>query len=396
MIIIVFCLVLLVSAEFLLRFINPYRLFSSSFDESLYCQYDDLLGWAPSPNSNFSYYHKYLGKQRKQVFQNQMGLPSLQEFTPSKPPNVKYRILFFGETTSLGWELDYEKRITSLIATKFKNLFNINVEVIPIIARNYSPTQLYRWFLRDFKHFEYDIVIYNFNENNPRRSITFHESGKPPLLTQPVLTVLNSKLVSVKPLKNLSKDDMCFLDSNNAIRLLKSSPETTLHSKLKNNFHIYQLIDDFVVGDIRLRKFKNKSEIKDIEKWKTVPNETPYQWIIFKAIMKDFINQTPSSIPFLIVPNLQYYNAGNNWLLSKSPHPLGHNFEDIPSRKHLKKLAQNTKAKFCDIYSYVYKNKIDTSDFYIHPRYAYYSNKGASFHADYIIDSIKHTSALDF
>ena len=58
----------LLSFELLLRYRNPYRLFSTSFDESLHCHYDKYLGWRPSPGRQFVYFHKYLRNRKKRLY----------------------------------------------------------------------------------------------------------------------------------------------------------------------------------------------------------------------------------------------------------------------------------------------------------------------------------------
>ena len=233
------------------------------------------------------------------------------------------------------------------------------------MARNYCSSQLYTWFTTDFKDFDYDLVIYNFNENNPRRSITFHESGKPVNLTQPVITYTNNQLNYIDPPHIGSNDDMCYLDSEYNIKLIKSTRDNSLFNKLKNSIHIFQLLDDLVVGDLKMRKYKNKSEIKDIEKWSISSINTPYHWMLFSSIMVKFINSIKPKVPFMIIPNLQYYHAGNNWLITQTSHSLGHKFEKIPSRKYLNELSQRTKAIFCDIYEYVLIKLIPLSFIFI-------------------------------
>lgn len=50
----------------------------------------------------------------------------------------------------------------------------------------------------------------------------------------------------------------------------------------------------------------------------------------------------------MMIPNLQYYHAGNNWLLTGTKHPLGFNYDEIPSRKCFSRLAGEAQVGFCE------------------------------------------------
>lgn len=391
----IFVLFAILLFELLLRFLNPYRLFIDKFDESEYCDQDSLLGWKPSPNVHFIYFHKYLKRRKVRVVQNSLGLPTSSEYSRKKPPNVDFRILYFGETTSIGWELSEDKRIYSLLEKKLNAEFKSNIEVIPIMARNYCSSQLYTWFMSVFKFYEYDLIVYNFNENNPRRSVTFHESGKPLSLSQPLILFESDKPKYIQSPTITNNNDMAYLDANLSPVFLPGCTDRSFLAFLRNNFHIYQFLEDQFLGKLRLRRFKDRNEIKDIEKWNN-PSSTdyPYQWKIFKDTLSSFARNKSKNVRFMIVPNLQYYHAGNNWLQSSTVHPWGFNYSEIPSRLYLSQIAEKLDIEFCDIYKYAFENKIDTSSFYIHPRYAYYSAAGSNFHSDFIVNSIKNLSIV--
>ena len=347
--------------ELLLRSLNPYRLFIDKFDESLFCERDEYLGWKPTPNVHFRYFHKYLKRQKITINQNSLGLPTTSEFSKKKPPNVDFRILYFGETTAIGWELREEKRIYSLLENKLNAEFESNIEVIPIMARNYCSSQLYTWYMTVFKDYEYDLIIYNFNENNPRRSVTFHESGKPTRLSQPLLCFENDSPRYIKSPQIFHNHDMAYLDSNLSAVYRPGRTDTSFIGFLRNNLHIWQFLEDLHLGDIRLRRFNDRKEIKDIEKWNNESRSgDPYQWKIFKDTISSFVYNTSNTAHFMIVPNLQYYHAGNNWLQSCTTHPWGFNYSEIPSRMYLSDLSKRLNLHFCDIYDVVFENNIDT------------------------------------
>lgn len=381
------------AAEAGLRFSNPYRLWRDSFDESLPCEADPERGWKPKSSFRFEYHHRYL-RGRRSIVQNSLGLFSEREFTRKKPAGT-YRILVFGETTFLGWELQLSETITSRLQHKL----GPRVEVVPVAARNYSLGQLFTWYKRVFHEFDFDLVVYNFNENNPRRSITFHESGKPVLLTQPVYRVTESNKLELQGAPLVTHpNDMAYVDADGNTVLKPGRTVVTVHSWLRDRSHLYCAFDDLIQGPTRLRKFRDRTEIKDIEKWKPKKKDDegfPYQWRLCHQIFLDWANMVRAKgSAILIVPNLQYYHAGENWLIKGTQHEWGFNYADIPSRKYLAKLAADTGMSFFDIYRHVYENEIDTAGFYVHPRYAYYSPAGAEFHAAAIERAIREYARI--
>jgi hypothetical protein len=381
---------LLVLAEIALRIQNPYRLWKYAFDEAAPCEPDPDRGWRPKPSQVFDYHHRYLRGLRR-ITQNALGLYSSREVAREKPADV-YRVLVFGETTFLGWELAESETIAARLEKLVPRANGKRVEIVPIAARNYSLGQLYTWYRTVFHDFDYDLIVYNFNENNPRRSITFHESGKAPLLTQPVYEITkDDKLALRSPPAIHHRNDMAYVDADGNSVLIPGKTVATLHTKLRDRFHLYCALDDAIQGPTKLRKFRDRTEIKDIEKWRRKEDEGfPFQWRLCHRIFLEWAALVRAKgKAIVIVPNLQYYHAGENWLLTGTGHEWGFDYADIPSRKYLRKLADDTGMAFFDIYKHVYENRIDTDGFYVHPRYAYYSPKGAAFHAEAIATALR-------
>lgn len=379
----------LVSLELFLRMKNPYRLWKDAFNESSVCEPDELRGWRPKPNIEFDFYHRYL-KGKTRISQNSLGLRSSVDYNPKKRDD-SYRILVFGETTLIGWEMHENQTICRLLERRLAPRINHKkVEVIPVAARNYSLGQLFTWYKTVFHEFEYDLLLYYFNENNPRRSITFHESGKPILLKQPVYAWSREEgLTLLQPPPMNHSNDMAFLNQEGKVELKQGKTIKTPHAWMRDHLHIYCALTDLFQGKTRLRKFKDRQEIKNIEKCKAPGDEEalPYQWETCGRIFHEWAKLVQEkSVPMILVSNLQYYHAGNNWLLSGTKHEWGFNYEDIPSRRYLRRITEGTGINFLDTYQYTYENRIDTTDFYTHPRYAYFNAKGAEFQAKYILE----------
>jgi hypothetical protein len=381
----------LAAGEILLRLQNPYRLWKDAFDEGKVHKPDSDFGWRPIPDISFRFYHRYL-KGKRLVRHNSLGLRSSREFSPQKEGDV-FRILVFGETTLLGWELEERQTICSLLEKKLQGAIPAKrVEVVPVVARNYCLGQLYTWYHQIFHDFDFDLLIYYFNENNPRRSITFHESGKPAVFTQPIFVRSPQGDIKLQPAPMVEHpNDMVFLNAQGEVNVERGITEKSLHNWLKNHLHLYCALDDLKQGAIRLRDFKDRVEIKDIEKWKQRKEMggLPFQWEICRAVFLEWEKMLSiSNRPMVLVNNLQYYHAGNNWLQNGTEHPWGFDYEDIPSRKYLSAIAEEMGVEFWDTYQHAFENKVDTSDFYIHPRYAYYSPSGAAYQATYIAQRI--------
>ena len=389
----IFPVISLIAAELFLRYQNPYRLWKDAFDESLVCEPDGERGWRPKPNIEFNYYHRYMRGKRR-IKQNSLGLRSSNNYDLVKNKDT-YRVLIFGDSTLQGWELEEDQTIHRLVENGIANeLQHKKVEVIPVAARNYCLGQLFTWYKSVFHEFDYDLLIYYFNENNPRRTITFHESGKPTLLTQPVFVWSEDNGLSLCPPPTINHpNDMVYLDQNGKTVVDSGNTIITPHVWMREHLHIYCALTDLIQGPIRLRKFMDRYEIKNIEKWNTINDATekrfPYQWEICRRIFKEWIRLARGKqAQFVIIPNLQYYHAGNNWLLTGTKHEYGFNYEDIPCREYLRLIAVENEIEFFDTYQFVYENRIDTGNFYVHPRYAFHSSEGARFQTSFILKSI--------
>jgi hypothetical protein len=360
-----------------------------AFDESSVCGPDSQRGWKPIPEIGFDFYHRYM-KGKREIKQNSLGLRSSKEYSPVKEQDT-YRILIFGETTLVGWELEESQTISSLIEKNLSNeISGKKIEVVPVAARNYCLGQLYIWYKTVFHKFDYDLLICYFNVNNPRRTITYHESGKPILFTKPVFLWSEAERLRLyDPPQTKHPNDMIYLGPNDNTIIERGRTIRTPHTWLRDHIHVYCALVDYFQGVTRLRNFKDRTEIKNIEKSTKIKNydekNVPYQWEICMQIFKEWsrlVSKKSSSM--IIIPHMAYYNAGNNWLLTENNHPLGFNYEEIPCRRYLKYITEKINVEYFDTYQYAYENRVDTRKFYVHPRYAYYNPIGAEFQSKYI------------
>ncbi len=382
-------LVVILLVEVLLRLQNPYRLWKDAFDESSVCEPDSQRGWKPVPGIGFDFYHRYM-KGKREIRLNSLGLRSSKEYSSVKEQDT-YRILIFGETTLVGWELEESQTISSMIEKNLSNeISGKKIEIIPVAARNYCLGQLFLWYKTVFHKFDYDLLIYYFNVNNPRRTITFHESGKPILFTKPVFLWSEAeglRLCGSPQTKH--PNDMIYLGPNDNTIIERGRTARTLHMWLRDCIHVYCALVDCFQGATRLRKFNDRTEIKDIEKSTKTKSHgdkiLPYQWETCMHILREWSKLvSKKSSPMIIIPHMAYYNAGNNWLLTENKHPLGFKYNEIPCRRYLKYITKKINVEYFDTYQYAYENRVDTRKFYVHPRYAYYNPIGAEFQSKYI------------
>ncbi len=92
---------------------------------------------------------------------------------------------------------------------------------------------------------------------------------------------------------------------------------------------------------------------------------------------------------FAISCQLGFYNAAAvDPRRGGQLHPLGFAFEAIPERRHLRGIADELGVPFFDSYAFARERAVDTSDHYLHSRYAYPSSAGADYHARVIAQGL--------
>jgi hypothetical protein len=384
----------LLFTELWLRRSNPYRLWSSAFDEASVMDPHPTRGWAQRRHLDFVFYHRYLPVPNRVSFNN-LCMHDTRDYAVSKAPGA-LRVQLFGCTTAAGWESPPDLTISSQLEALLRHHVGRPVEVMNASARNYCTAQLYHWYVEELAAYEPDLVIYHFNTNHPRRNITFHESGKSMPFHQPVYALAPDGGIQLQRTDPPTHpNDMIFLNSRREIERIPGRTDRSLHRWLRDNLHLYCALNDFFQGPTRLRRFRDRVEIKDIEKREFTPGVStsldamPYQWRITAAILARWAEAVrEAGARFLIVSHLAFYHAGEERLYAGSDHPWGFDYGEIPERRHLPLIARHLGVPYFDTYRYAREQNVDTGDFYIHPRYAYPTGAGAAFHAEVIVKAL--------
>lgn len=392
-----------VAAELVLRRTNPYRLWRDAFDEGEPTEFHSTRGWSPKRDYNFRFHHRYLPRTND-IRLNHLGMNDANTYAKKKPRDV-FRVAFFGGSTSAGWEIPAEcSQAAYLQAQLARRMPGRRIEVMNASARLYSTGQLYKWFTDELAEYEPDLVVYYFNINHPRRTITVHESGKAPSLSQPVFTLDSQR----KPvLENFDpathENDMIFVDEDGSCIREKGRTDRSLHKWLIDRSHLYTVIDDWRQGQVRLRQFKDRKEIKDIERRKLrldVPvdiSDLPYQWQVVATLLGSWSEQLrKTNTPFLIMSHLAYYCTRDGSLFSdRETHPWGFAFDEIPERRYLSFLSRKLGFTYLDSFAKARDERTETEKLYVHPRYAYLNEHGTEWHAQYLADVIETLEAPD-
>lgn len=379
-----------------LRHTNPWRLWKDSFDEASVMIPHVRRGWAQKPNHKFKFHHRYL-KTPIDINLNSLGMHDHNEYQKEKPTNT-FRILLMGGTTSSGWELNARDTQAAKLQQKLAELLpERNVEVINASARLYCTSQLYNWYVEELADYDADIVIYYFNINHPRRSLSIHESGKSTVLSQPIYIEQENGELELTTLKKATHpNDMIYLNEENQVVHIEGTTGSSLYKKLRDRSHLLTAIDDISQGKIRLRKFHDRKEIKDIELQHFKPgapktlNDLPYQWQTIAKLLKMWSSAVKNNNgKFIVFSHLAYYCIKDNGLFSdERKHQWGFLFEEIPERRYMPFIANREHFEYFDTFKYARAAKVDLDAMSIHPRYAYLNADGADFHAKGLCEAI--------
>jgi hypothetical protein len=272
------------------------------------------------------------------------------------------------------------------------------IEVMNASARLYSTGQLYNWYIDEIAAYQPDLVVYYFNINHPRRTITFHESGKAPSLSQPVFKLTPEGELDMLPTEPTShSNDMIFLNEEGDCVREAGRTDRSFHRHLLNWSHIYTALDDWRQGQVELRQFKDRKEIKDIERRQFRSgspdelSELPYQWQVVAALLKEWSTRLKAlNTPFIVMSHLAYYCTRGGALFDEhADHPWGFAFEEIPERRYLSFLAERLGFTYVDSFSRARQERCETDTFYVHPRYAYLNEAGTDWHAAILSEAIR-------
>jgi hypothetical protein len=396
------CLVCIL-VEIFLRWDNPVRLWRDAFDEFRAMSPHAHRGWTQKRNFLFEFHHRYLSK-KVVINLNTLGAHD------RPPPSVSttadcLRVVFMGGTTAAGWELRSDHTLGARLREGLEQKYSSReVELIDVSTRLYSTRQLYHHYCEEVGRYRPDMVIYYFNLNDPRRVITGHESGKSTKLSQPIVSLSpDGGLVPrmLPPVTN--KNDMIFLDENDQICKIPGQLKETFWGSLTKFSHLATSIDDLIQGPVRLRKFRDRKEIKDIELWRRLPEQVtcieqlPFQWRLVEKILGLWAKEVAlHGGKFFVASTLAYYCTRDGGLYSCQPnHPWGFSFDRIPERKYLEFISKLHNFSYLDTYLEARDRGFDGEGFYVHPRYCYFNERGAKFAADGIINLLPNDSWLN-
>ncbi len=389
-----------VAAEAWLRRRHPHRLWRDAFDEASVMEPHATRGFRSRPGARFAFHHRYLERPNPVRF-DAWGLHDRRPPEGPRPPGT-LRIQVFGGSTAVGWELRAGETVAARLETRTRALRGAAVQVQNAAARHYATGQLYDWYREDLAAWGADVVVYHFNLNHPRRAITLHESGKPVGLHQPVYGVdPDGRLRRHRAAPARHRNDLIYLRGQrpdgapDLVRLPGADAPSGAWQHLRDHSHLACALEDWWLGPTRLRRLRDRAEIKDLEH-RTAEEACPFQWRVVGALLRAWNEAVRSAgARFAVSCQLGFYNApavDTRWRIR---HPLGFAYDEIPERRHLRRLTRDLGIPFFDSYAYARDRAVDTTDHYLHPRYAYPSPAGADFHARVIAEGLRGLGWLD-
>jgi len=155
---------------------------------SLLWRYDPLLGWSHEPGARSTYIgpRPFPVEFRSPVEINSLGLrgPEVDSRVPGE-----YRILFLGDSVTVGLEVAYQDTFAALLEKRLGRRLDRPVRVINAAVRGYGTDQLYLYYKERGRLLEPDVVVLVHSGNDPTDNMTLHKMrrpfGKPALAPQP-------------------------------------------------------------------------------------------------------------------------------------------------------------------------------------------------------------------
>ena len=196
---------------------------------------------------------------------------------------------------------------------------------------------------------------------------------------------------------------MIYLDESGQIVRVPGRTDRSLHRRMRDRSHLLTALDDMMQGKVRLRNFRDRKEIKDIELQQFRPgvpktvSDLPYQWRTVAEILQKWsetVRQNGGG--FLVFSHLAYYCVREGGLFADTrKHPWGFMFDEIPERRYLPFLGKQFGFSYFDTFAHAREQRIETDRFYVHPRYTYLNSEGAAWHAGVLADAIGAGGYLD-
>ncbi|MDH5216081.1 MAG: hypothetical protein OEX19_00145 [Gammaproteobacteria bacterium] len=347
------------------------------FDDNQMLESHSIRGWSPRRDTTFLFHHRYLSYSNK-VSLNNYGFHQ-ECISPNSKEEGCIRIGLFGDSTLLGVEHDIEYTIPAKLRNMLINRFpGKKIEVFNVSCKDYCTEQLMQWWNELSGELGLDIVVYLFVTNHPRRNITIHESGKGRIFLKEVVSPVQTSITERLRVDGVTHiNDMIYVDEVGCIQYEKGSDAGILY-RVVNNSWILAKLEQIYFGNTRLRKYKDRKEIKTIDVDSDLEDVVfPYHWRITERILENWASTVRNKgAEFIVVPFLNYYHAGERRLYEENDHPFGINFEYIPERRFLPEISKRCGFQYFDSYRFAKENHIKLDRAYIHPRYAYPSLSG--------------------
>ncbi len=379
--ILLFIFSIYISIEILIFIFLPKFLKINEFDEGGVVVKDKSLGWRQKSNITFKYHHRYNKFISSVCKFNNFG--TIDKINYTKKKKKKIRVALFGDTYFSAYDYGYKDSFQKIITDEISKS-NPNIEIIFCFQRNYNTYQLFNFYKKFYSKFKIEHIIYIFNSNHPRRNITLHEATKSNKITYPYYNFKN--LRKIKDFNVKHKDDLAYLDEKNKVIYKKNNNNffNLLTDFAYNNLYIYSYISDQITGNNNLRKYKNISEIKKIEKQREINLENyPYQWKVTKKILLEWNKcLKKKNIKFHLVRNLINYQYD----LNLKKHELSFQNNKLPEIYYLKDISKKIGINYLE-YN---RNELKKGLYYINPRYGYYNTNGINYFSKLLLKNIKN------
>ncbi len=365
-----FILSIYLSIELFIYIFFPKFLSANQFDEGDVVVKDKELGWKQKANVTFRFYHRYNKFISSVCKFNNFGI--LDNIDYKKKKKKKIRIALFGDTYFAGYDYGFTVSFQKIIREEIQKI-NPNVEVIFCFQRNYNTYQLFNFYKKFLNKFEIEHAIYIFNSNHPRRNITIHEATKNLKITYPYYNFKDLKNIKNVVVKH--KNDLVYINDENEIIYKKHDNNffSWFANFVYNNFYIYSYFSDKITGKNNLRKYKNISEIKNIEKKNKINLKNyPYQWKVTSKILLEWNNcLRKNNTKFHLVRNLINYQYD----LNLTKHQLSFSNNKLPEIYYLKDISKKIGINYLEND----KKNVKKGFYYIHPRYGYFNDYGIKY-----------------
>lgn len=164
--IICLCGILELVTIFYLRIQPSYDVAMWRYNKKLKIKADDPgLSHKHAPNSSAHLYGVHIKT-------NSHGLRD-REFSYDKPTNIR-RILFLGDSLTLGWGVPFDNLFTKLLEKRLKNINNQKTEIINTGVGNYNTKQEFTYYKNEGIKFspEHVMLLYFINDAEPTPKYT--------------------------------------------------------------------------------------------------------------------------------------------------------------------------------------------------------------------------------